>query len=56
MSVRTMIHHLYPQMLALHDLDPEVAVPDAEGRIQMPSLMRNSHVYMEAHGVYMLGK
>lgn len=54
MSVRSLIQHLYPQMLALHDLQDWVAIPDAEGKVVMPALMRNSHTFMEAHGVYMM--
>lgn len=56
MSVRTLMQQLYPQLLALHDLSDDIALPDESGKITMPSLMRNSHVCMEAHGLYLIGK
>lgn len=43
-------------MLALHDLEETIALPEAEtGRMAYPALMRNSHLYMEARGVYLIG-
>ncbi|KAJ7599086.1 sec24-related protein [Mycena floridula] len=54
MSVRSVMQHLYPQLLALHDLSAEIALPDDSGRIGMPSTMRNSYTYMESHGVYLI--
>ncbi len=55
MSARRIMHHLYPRMLALHDLNDEIALPDANGRVDLPSLMRCSHLFMESHGVYLIG-
>ncbi|TFK46815.1 hypothetical protein OE88DRAFT_1811622 [Heliocybe sulcata] len=54
LGVRSLMHHLYPRMLALHDLDDTTALPDANGRISWPSHMRDSYVYMEAHGIYVI--
>ncbi|KAH9917662.1 sec24-like protein [Epithele typhae] len=54
MSCRGTMHHLYPQLLALHDLNDEIALPDANGRVDLPSLMRDSHLFMESHGVYLI--
>ena len=56
MSARSIMHHLYPRMLALHDLNDTIALPDANGRVDMPSLMRDSHLFMESHGVYLIGE
>ena len=56
MSARSIMQHLYPRLLAVHDLDNEIALPNAEGRIEMPSLMRDSYTFMEAHGVYLAGE
>jgi protein transport protein SEC24 len=57
------VHYLYPRLVALHDLDSEIALPQmveiSEGtvieKIRMPSCMRNSHHFMEANGVYLIG-
>jgi protein transport protein SEC24 len=57
MNVRSIMHHLYPRMLALHDLDDEIALPkEGTGGVELPSLMRNSHLFMEGNGVYLIGK
>ena len=55
MGVRSTMHYLYPRMLALHDLNDEIALPEANGRVDLPSLMRDSHLFMESHGVYLIG-
>lgn len=56
MSVRTAMHSLYPPLMAIHDLDDNIALFHPEtSSINMPTLMRNSHTYMEAHGVYLIG-
>lgn len=55
-GVRSTLQHLYPRMLALHDLEDTIALPEAgTGKIAYPALMRNSHLYMEARGVYLIG-
>ena len=69
MSPRDLIYFLYPRLLALHDLDDQIALPFAventvDGETQapmeqtpilMPSCMRNGHYFMEAGGVYLIG-
>jgi len=63
MSPRTLMHYLYPRLLALHDLDDEIALPqlvrtDDGGKREatlMPSCMRDSYFFMEAGGIYMIG-
>lgn len=57
MGVRSIMHHLYPRLLALHDLDDIIALPRPDtGESEMPSLMRDSHLFMEGHGVYLMGE
>ena len=68
MSPRDLIYFLYPRLLALHDLDDQIALPLAEDTVDggtqasigqapilMPSCMRNGHYFMEAGGVYLIG-
>ncbi|OSD01370.1 sec24-like protein [Trametes coccinea BRFM310] len=54
MGARNIMYHLYPRMLAVHDLNDVIALPDENGKIDMPSLMRDSHLFMESHGVYII--
>ncbi|KAJ7918460.1 sec24-related protein [Mycena leptocephala] len=55
MSVRSLMQLLYPPLLALHDLAEGAGFPDpTTGRIVLPDTMRDSHLYMEAHGVYLI--
>ncbi|TFK19750.1 protein transporter SEC24 [Coprinopsis marcescibilis] len=62
MDSRALIHHLYPRLMALHDLDDAIALPQEEVRedgskaevVRYPSCMRDSHYFMEAGGVYLI--
>ncbi|KAI0300156.1 hypothetical protein B0F90DRAFT_1630148 [Multifurca ochricompacta] len=54
-SVRSTMYHLYPRMLAVHDLNDSIALPHPEtGIAEMPSLMRGSHVFMRESGIYLI--
>ncbi|KAH8084302.1 sec24-like protein [Cristinia sonorae] len=55
MPARTIMQTLYPPLLALHDLHETIAVPNpVTGEIDFPALMRDSHLFMEGHGVYLV--
>ncbi|KAH9946861.1 sec24-like protein [Amylocystis lapponica] len=55
MSVRSTMQHVYPRMLAVHDLDQYIALPDpVSGQIDLPSLMRDSYMFMESYGEMMV--
>ncbi|KAG5352112.1 hypothetical protein C0989_003837 [Termitomyces sp. Mn162] len=57
MPIRSLMHYIYPQLMALHDLEDDVALPydDEFTRIHLPSVMRSSHTFMEANGIYLVG-
>ena len=55
-SVRQVIEHIYPPLIALHDLAASAAVPDpVTGILVIPACMKNSHLQMTADGVYLIG-
>ncbi|CAA7264273.1 unnamed protein product [Cyclocybe aegerita] len=62
MGARTLMFYLYPRLLALHDLDESIALPqlveNADGvkveRVIAPSCMRDSYFFMQASGVYLI--
>ena len=56
MGVKETMHYIYPRLLALHDLDDSIALPNSAGRIEYPSPMRASHLFMEANGIYLIGE
>jgi protein transport protein SEC24 len=63
MDPRSLIHHLYPRLLALHDLEDTIAVPQEieqpDGtlatQIAYPSCTRDTHTFMESGGLYVIG-
>lgn len=63
MGSRTLIYYLYPRLIALHDLDNQIALPQivemSDGSmiesVLMPACTRNSYYFMEANGVYLIG-
>ncbi|KAF9653645.1 sec24-like protein [Thelephora ganbajun] len=56
-STRSLVQYLYPPVMSLHDLNETIALPDpVTGSIKIPSLMRNTHIFMSSNGVYFLGE
>ncbi|KAI5888444.1 vWA-like protein [Schizophyllum commune H4-8] len=51
-GVKEIVRRCYPRVMAVHDLE-EGACLAKEGEIVWPTLMRASHMFMEAHGVYL---
>ncbi|KAI5121951.1 hypothetical protein M0805_002022 [Coniferiporia weirii] len=64
MPVRTMLRHLYPRFMALHDLTDTIALPapitNADGTsgdtvsVELPSVMRDTFTGMRADGVFFI--
>ncbi|KAJ3550127.1 hypothetical protein NMY22_g625 [Coprinellus aureogranulatus] len=62
MDLRSLIHHLYPRLMALHDLEDTIAIPQEVEQpdgtvvttISYPSCTRASHTFMESGGLYMI--
>ncbi|KAF5314546.1 hypothetical protein D9611_007013 [Ephemerocybe angulata] len=62
MDLRALIHHLYPRLMALHDLEDTIAVPQEVEQpdgtfvttISYPSCTRDSHLFMESGGLYLI--
>lgn len=55
-SARGLIQYLYPPLMSLHDLNQTIALPDpVTGHVKIPSLIRNSHMFMGSNGVYLIG-
>lgn len=57
MGCQDTMHHVYPRVLALHDLDDRIALPNPDhgGGIMYPTHMRASYACMEGHGIYLIG-
>lgn len=54
MGAREVVQSLYPRVVPIHDLNETIALPDpTSGKIQFPSVMRNSYLYMTADGIYL---
>lgn len=47
---------LYPRVLAIHDLAPDIGFVGSNGRLKLPQMMRASYAYMVAEGAYLLCK
>ena len=57
MNLRSLIYHLYPFVIALHDLSDDIALPDpVTGKIDFPSPMRASYLFMRGNGLYLMGR
>ncbi|EPS99566.1 sec24 protein [Fomitopsis schrenkii] len=55
MSARSTMQHLHPRLMALHDLTMRAAMPDpTTAQIRMPGLMRDSYIFMESYGIYLI--
>ena len=54
MSVIDVMGLLYPKMLPIHTMTPEALMPDEQGRIRLPKMMRTSYARMEPHGAYLV--
>jgi len=57
MGASTLTAHIYPSMFAIHNLPDQAALAHPQtGWISLPTRLRPSYIYMEPHGVYLIGK
>jgi len=54
MGVADTMELLYPRMLPVHTITPDMIMPDDRGIIRLPRLMRTSYAKMEPHGAYLI--
>ncbi|KAF8636921.1 hypothetical protein AX17_003172 [Amanita inopinata Kibby_2008] len=55
MNLRSLVYHIYPCLIALHDLSDDIALPDPNtGKLEIPSPMRACHMFMESNGLYLI--
>ncbi|EJD51294.1 sec24-related protein [Auricularia subglabra TFB-10046 SS5] len=53
-SVRSLLQHLYPRLLPLHALVPEVGTVGPHGRVVLPRALRIGHQWMQSDGLYLI--
>lgn len=61
MPTRSLLQHIYPRFMALHDLTDDIALSSTEvigsnDSLKMPSLMRDTYTNMLADGIYLIGE
>lgn len=53
-SVRAIMRHLYPRLLPLHALAPDVGTLGQHGRVVLPRALRIGHQWMQSDGLYLI--
>ena len=56
-SLRALVFSVYPRLYQLHEAPETMGTYDPEtGRMIPPWVVRSSHIWMQGHGIYLIGE